>query len=148
MFNKILVPLDGSICSYHALEKAVELQKLCGPDSTMKLICVYRHQGHMESSFSMVRPAAPERMDAALATHTREILQEAKQRALDLGAINLSAHVLAGPTARTIVRFAAEHQADIIVMGGRGHGDIEALLLGSVSHKVTSLAHCPVLIVR
>ena len=35
--------------------------------------------------------------------------------------------------------------ADLIVMGSRGMSDSEKYLLGSVSHKVTSLAECPVL---
>ncbi|MHC5024763.1 MAG: universal stress protein, partial [Planctomycetota bacterium] len=35
-----------------------------------------------------------------------------------------------------------------IVMGSRGHGDLEGLLLGSVSHKVASLAKCTVVTVK
>jgi nucleotide-binding universal stress UspA family protein len=38
--------------------------------------------------------------------------------------------------------------ADLIIMGSRGLSDFEALLLGSVAHKVVHYAHCPVLIVR
>jgi nucleotide-binding universal stress UspA family protein len=33
-------------------------------------------------------------------------------------------------------------------MGSHGRGDLAALLLGSVAHKVVHLADCPVLIVR
>jgi nucleotide-binding universal stress UspA family protein len=34
------------------------------------------------------------------------------------------------------------------VMGSRGLSDFQALLVGSVAHKVLHYAHCPVLIVR
>ncbi|HEY9022120.1 MAG TPA: universal stress protein, partial [Paracoccaceae bacterium] len=53
----------------------------------------------------------------------------------------------AGQPARTIVSFAKEHEADLIVIGARGLGSVETFLLGSVSHKVTGLSKLPVLVV-
>ena len=47
-----------------------------------------------------------------------------------------------------IVETARDYQAGVIVMGSHGRGDLVALLLGSVAHKVVHLADCPVLIVR
>ena len=55
---------------------------------------------------------------------------------------------LAGRVAPIIVEAARECQADVIVMGSHGRGDLAALLLGSVAHKVVHLADRPVLIVR
>jgi nucleotide-binding universal stress UspA family protein len=55
---------------------------------------------------------------------------------------------LAGRVARIIVESAEAHEAGVIVMGSHGHGDLVALLLGSVAHKVVHLADRPVLIVR
>jgi nucleotide-binding universal stress UspA family protein len=53
-----------------------------------------------------------------------------------------------GQPARTIVSTAEEVQADAIVLGSRGLGDVSGLLLGSVSHKVASLAKCNVITVK
>jgi nucleotide-binding universal stress UspA family protein len=50
--------------------------------------------------------------------------------------------------ARRIVEAAREHQAGVIVMGSQGRGDLTALLLGSVAHKVIHLADRPVLVAR
>jgi hypothetical protein len=47
---------------------------------------------------------------------------------------------LSGHVARLIVTAARDHQAGMIVLGSRGRGDLTALLLGSVAHKVIHLA--------
>jgi len=49
MFNTILVPVDGSKASQNALEKAVELQKICS--SELIILTVFRHQSLLEGSF-------------------------------------------------------------------------------------------------
>ena len=53
-----------------------------------------------------------------------------------------------GHAAREIIEDAREHQADVIVMGSRGRGDLAGLVLGSTAHKVIHLADRPVLVVR
>jgi nucleotide-binding universal stress UspA family protein len=55
---------------------------------------------------------------------------------------------LSGEQAKAIVDEASRFDADLIIMGSRGLSDFQALLLGSVAHKVVHYAHCPVLIVR
>ena len=54
----------------------------------------------------------------------------------------------AGHVAKIIVEAAREHGAGVIVVGCRGRGDLTALLLGSVAHKVIHLADRPVLVAR
>ena len=53
-----------------------------------------------------------------------------------------------GDPARVIAEHAGLHKVDLIVMGRRGLGGLEGLLLGSVSHKVAQLAPCACLTVR
>jgi universal stress protein family protein/S-adenosylmethionine synthetase family protein len=50
--------------------------------------------------------------------------------------------------ARTIANCAKREKVDLIVMGCRGLGEAEGLLLGSVSHKVVGMADYPVMTVR
>ncbi len=145
MFKHILAPYDGSKNAMAALEKAVELKALTGAQLT--ILTVYRHHSLLEASFSMIRPGNPENMDDIMRGHASEIAETAKRRAIELGGTGTRAFVRNGPVARGIVSFAQEHGVDLIVLGTRGLGSVEEYLLGSVSHKVTGTARCPVLVV-
>jgi nucleotide-binding universal stress UspA family protein len=145
MFKHILVPVDGSQASLAALDKGAEIAGMC--DAELSILTVWRHHGMLEGSLSMVRPQDPRPLDDALREHATGIAEAAKARARELGAGGARAFVRNGHVARGILAFAAEHKCDLIVLGSRGTGTIDAYLLGSVSHKVTSMAECPVLVV-
>jgi nucleotide-binding universal stress UspA family protein len=75
-------------------------------------------------------------------------LEEAEKRARSKGLTEVKTIAKTGPVARTIVDVAKRREADVIIMGSRGLGTVEGILLGSVSHKVVSLADCNVMTVR
>ena len=146
MFKCILVAVDGSKGAEQALDYGAKLQQLCGGE--LLILTVYRHHSLLEASLSMVRPEEPpENLDDVMREHAKQVAEEAKELASKAGAETVRAFVKNGPPARTIVAFAEEHKADLIIVGSRGLGDLEGYLLGSVSHKVTSLADCPVMVV-
>ena len=62
--------------------------------------------------------------------------------------LQVDPRVLRGRTATVILETAAQKDADLIVLGSRGHGPIAAMLLGSVSAEVAEHAACSVLIAR
>ncbi|WP_306120108.1 MULTISPECIES: universal stress protein [unclassified Roseitalea] len=145
MFERILVAVDGSDGSKRALEKAARLAAHCAAE--LFILTVYRHHSMTEASMSMVRPNDPENLDDVLRGYAKQVAEQAKKDAAALGADKVRAFVKVGQPARTIVKFGEDHGADLTVVGSRGMGDLEGFLLGSVSHKVTSLADCPVLVV-
>jgi nucleotide-binding universal stress UspA family protein len=55
---------------------------------------------------------------------------------------------VSGNPAEAIVSYAQTIEADLIVVGSRGHGAAASVLLGSVSRGVLRSAHCPVVVVR
>ncbi len=57
-------------------------------------------------------------------------------------------HCDTGDPAETICEYAAEKDADLVVMGTHGRTGIKRLLIGSVAEKVVRGAGCPVLVVR
>ena len=147
-FNRIVVPVDGSTHAMKALELAVQLQdKFEG--STLWVLSVYQYVSLVESSHSMVR-GRQDLMppDEAMKALSREIVDQYIAKAVELDASGVKGVVKRGKPSRTIVDFAKEHSADCIVMGGRGIGDVGGVLLGSVSHKVASLAPCTVITVK
>jgi len=147
MFNNILVPLDGSEAALRALDVAVALSRRF--DGALSLLCVFRHHSPLEASLSMVRPRGPmDRPDDALKGYASDIVAAGKARAIEAGVTPKEAIIKRGQPARAIVEFANDRQIDAIVMGSRGTGDVEGLLLGSVSHKVTSLAGCTCVTVK
>jgi len=145
MFERILVAVDGSESALSAVEYGVELQKRF--DAELMLLCVYKHYSMLDASLLVGPSAEQEPPDAALREHATGVVENAKQFAAEQGAKDVRGFVKIGAPARTIVNFAKDKHAGLIVLGSRGLGDVEGFLLGSVSHKVTSLSHCPTLIV-
>jgi nucleotide-binding universal stress UspA family protein len=76
------------------------------------------------------------------------IAENAAGKARRAGVQTVETIVETGDPASTIVHAAEASGSDLIVLGSRGLGELGGLLLGSVSHKVGHLAHCPVLTVR
>jgi nucleotide-binding universal stress UspA family protein len=147
MFKRILVPIDGSEPANRALDAAVELARRF--DGALTILCVYRHHSPLESSLSMVRATDKlETPDEALKAYAKELVKAAKERALAAGAATVEAFAKRGHPARAIVGFADDHGCDAIVMGTRGLGDFGGHLLGSVSHKVTSMAKVTCVLIK
>jgi nucleotide-binding universal stress UspA family protein len=53
-----------------------------------------------------------------------------------------------GDPGKEILRYAEEETANLIVMGSRGLSDLQGLLMGSVSHKVSHLSPCSCITVK
>ena len=77
-----------------------------------------------------------------------ELLHTAETQARKHGATKIEQVIEEGDPARRVLACAKARGADLIVMGSRGLGDLQGLLLGSVSHKVGHLAKCTCITVR
>jgi len=139
MFEKILVPLDGSEHSIKALEVAVQIALRFNGKIT--LIHVYSLGG-----FSF-RATPNKEFIEAIRKAGVNILADGEKRAKAEG-VHVETVLLEGHVVGQIVKVCREGKFDLIVMGARGLGKIEELVLGSVSDGVTRHACCPVLVVK
>ena len=62
--------------------------------------------------------------------------------------VSAEAIVETGEPGPTICEVAARVRADVVVLGSHGHGWLQRVLIGSVSHHVLHHAPCPVLVMR
>ncbi|MGI8776092.1 MAG: universal stress protein [Acidimicrobiales bacterium] len=80
-------------------------------------------------------------------TDARKVLDDVVDEVLGAARpTNLTTSVVSGHPAQVLVE--AAHDADLLVVGSRGHGMFAGMLLGSVSEHCVHQADCPVVIVR
>ena len=78
----------------------------------------------------------------------QHLLQSARSEVQEKGVSNISVVMGDGDPAARILACAKQENIDCIVMGSRGLSDIQALLQGSVSRKVSNRAECTIVTVR
>lgn len=129
--KRILVPHDFSETSARSLSYATALARSFAAE------LVFLHVD------SRTDAEAGAEASAAAGKHLLTMLTPA-----DRAAVRAEVHVRAGAPDAEIVRFAAEHDIDLIVMGTHGRGFVGHMVMGSVAEKVVRTAPCPVLTVR
>jgi len=150
MISTILIALDGSPHSIKAVE--VGSQIAAALKAKLVLLNVAKPDKSIEAmkEFAKVEHSTDRDADVIdiLKRGALQMLKGEAVKAKSAGVENVFLEVEEGPIARTVVARGKHHNADIIVVGSRGLGDIEGLLRGGVSHRVETLAKCPVLVVK
>jgi nucleotide-binding universal stress UspA family protein len=140
MGAKIVVGTDGSDSSRHALRWAAD--EAVRRDASLVVVTVWQYPTLTTMPAFGVLPPADE-MNAEAEAGLRQLLaDEGLTGREDLSVYEL---VQQGPAASALLDAAAD--ADLLVVGSRGHGGFTGLLLGSVSQAVVSHARCPVVVV-
>ena len=147
MYKKVLVGLDGSTHAVEAAQTAVEIASKFGAE--LHLLTVTRPY--------KVSPRLRQFLEAenllgepkyVMDEMTNSIITEAKDIASKAGLQGVKAVVREGKPSRTLLEYSKDNAIDLIVVGSRGVGELDAALLGSVSQKVSLLSACSVMIVR
>ncbi len=137
--KRILLAVDGSDHSMRAARMAGELSKhfdavvdVINVVPEARLAAPIAEYADLESVFITQRDL--------LKSAGSEIIGRASSEVVDAGGSVGKTEIEIGSPARTITEHAEAWNADCIVMGRRGLGDIKGLLMGSVSHRVGQLS--------
>lgn len=143
--KRIIVPLDGSDFSFRAAHYAINLARLTGGE----ILCI-----HAIADLPYIEYMAPAgltvpRYIQEAKKQTDEWFSQVKSRAAKEG-VKITAETIFSPpsVAESIINYASEQKADLIVIGTRGRSGLKRLVLGSVASAVVAHASCPVLVVR
>jgi nucleotide-binding universal stress UspA family protein len=148
MYQRILVPLDGSDTAHLALDSALALARTMG--ARLRLL-------HVVEKLAFAAGLDPAG-GASASGHWLQATREAGIQVLDAGlaaarAAGVPADCLLHDTpgralGETVAEAARLWQADLIVTGTHGRSGVGRLLLGSGAEQIIRLAPVPVLVVR
>lgn len=139
--QRIVVGIDGSQGARRALEWAIAEAKL--RDAHLVVVHAWLEPAAVAvGSVITAGGVEPEIFEETAERTVADVLGAADTTGLPQG---IETHVVAGAPARALIDAAKD--ADLIVVGSRGHGGFTGLLLGSVSQQVAHHATCPVVII-
>lgn len=138
-FQRILVAIDGSPAGQQALETALQLASLTG--GSVEALAV---EGPLPAYAATIGEVDEVKREKDV--FFNRLASLAREQAEEEG-VEFDVKVVPGHAAELIVEHAKTHEAELVVVGHKGHflGDY---LLGSTADRVSHHAPCPVLIVR
>ena len=113
-----------------------------------KITLIHAYTTHLASlpkEYALAENTAP--MVEVSGDAGKNILADAKAKTATEG-VQVETILVMGQAVETIVEASKSGKFDLIVIGARGLSPIKEILLGSVSHGVTTHAQCPVLVVK
>jgi nucleotide-binding universal stress UspA family protein len=139
----IVVGVDGSECARAALEFAVREAAL--RKAHLRIVCAWEIPPAIYGGG--FAPTLDQSTLDSFRDGADKVVQESVAAAKELEpAIEYDGKVGQGQPSEVLLEEAGD--ADLIVVGNRGHGGFASLMLGSVSHQVVHHAPCPVTVVR
>lgn len=139
MYDRILVPTDGSEPADRAFEQALNLAETYDAEiHVLNVVDVSAMAGEFDA-MTLVNK---------LEESGERITETLRERAEAAGVERVETEVVEGVPHRTILDYAADHDVDLIVMGTHGRTGLDRFLLGSVTERIVRKAEMPVLTVR
>ncbi len=147
MMTRIVVALDGSDHALRAADVAADIaQKF---DAQLHLVHVIPEQKIpyvLRKSAEAEHVESPEVLKRDIARET--VVEPVESSVAGKGVAGIESVVLNGDPVEEIKNYAERIEADMIVAGRRGLGQISGILLGSVSAKLNQVTDCPVVTVK
>ncbi|NAL78674.1 universal stress protein [Nitrososphaera sp. AFS] len=147
-FSKILVGIDGSEASIYASRYAIDIAKKYN-SQLIALFVLHVHGVRSISSTFITAPTSRIELFEKEKKEAQELLDKVRIEA-QREDVELRTEIVEGSASveGSIVDFAENEGASLIVVGTRGKSGFKRLLLGSVASGVITYAHCPVMVVK
>ena len=143
---RVLVATDGSLAARRAVDLVAGIP--WPEETTIQVVeAIDTGAGLFGGPWTIMALEPVERLEDDLEVIAKKTLEAALVR-LSRPDLTVVSAVLRGRPASAIVEEAEAMKADLIVVGSRGHGTIETMVLGSVSAEVVDHASVPVLVAR
>lgn len=140
--GRVVVGVDGSESSTTALRWAADYAQATG--KTLRVVLAWHYPTAAAQPPAGVTPAT---VESEVETGRAEVIDKAIAAALgDEPSVAIERQVAYGHPVEVLVAESAE--ADLLVVGSRGHGGFSGMMLGSVGMHCVTHAHCPVTVVR
>lgn len=144
MYQKILVPLDGSELAEQALPHVQGLAKCLGSEIVLLQVLTHKTYDYLLDDAAMSESLRTSERTLA-SDYITPLLEQLKENGF-----TVSAHVAtaSGAIADAIVEFGRRHHADLIAMSTHGRTGPARWVLGSVADRVVRGAGIPVLLIH
>jgi nucleotide-binding universal stress UspA family protein len=141
MYQKILVPLDGSELAECVLPHVKAIASGCGIEQVVLLRVVEPLPAVTPQvvDFEVVRKAHVKATEEYLAKIKAQLSKEG---------LAVETQILTGIPAETITDFVQRNKVDIIVLATHGHSGISRWVFGSVADRIVRSSPVPVLLIR
>lgn len=140
--NTIIVGVDGSEGAERAARHAVDVARTTGAKLYIATV-VRPPEGWWGIGGA---PPTPEALSTALIEGQKEVLDNLAA-ALDLEGVDYETLQDLGDPASRLIAIAEERNADLMVIGRRGAGLVERVIIGSVADRICHHSPCPVLLI-
>ncbi len=148
MFQRILVPIDGSPLALRSANTAVELAKSWQAEIIALFVAAPFDRYFNASSVSSISQSSKDELAENERGHAQQAIAAVDAIAKAQDVKFFSAIVFNKVPARAILQARLSFNADLIVMGSHGYRGIKKLILGSTAQEVLAQSDVPVLIYR
>jgi nucleotide-binding universal stress UspA family protein len=147
MYQRILVPTDGSPLSKKAVKSAIDLASSMGAEVVALNVVARYPVSYFEGGVSLP-PQEVGRIEKQWSENGQAVADAAARVAERAGLKAKGVTVRSDLVAEAILGAARKHKCDLVVMASHGRKGIKRLLLGSETQHVLTHSQLPVLVLR
>lgn len=154
MFNRILVPLDGSALAEGAIPHAEQFARIFGSKiillQILDPVTYHENPASLDPLTWQIRKAEADMYMNRTASRIREHLHSQEKTTGEGSAIEdpVEYAIREGKTAENIVTFAHAENIDLLIISTHGSGGLSRWNISSITQKVINLIYLPVLLIR